>query len=88
MAGEGLNFMRSEEHGRARSAGRLDARNGVIRFRGHTAAPFIAARAMRVVWRVTPAHYAVTRVSGARVRPWHARSLPWPPACGDCHCSS
>jgi hypothetical protein len=50
MAGEGLNCRRSEEHGRARPAGRLDARNGVIRFRCHTAAPLIAARAMRVVW--------------------------------------
>src|ERR1019366_3565509 len=32
-----------EEHGRVRSAGRLDAPDCVIRFRCHTALPFIAS---------------------------------------------
>jgi hypothetical protein len=37
-----------EEHGQARSAGRLDAPDRVIRFRCHTARPFIASGEMRV----------------------------------------
>ena len=39
-----------EEHGRVRSAGRLDAPDCVIRFRCHTALPFIASGETSVLW--------------------------------------
>jgi hypothetical protein len=73
-----------EEHGRVRSAGRLDAPDCVTRFRCHTALPSLLLAKCVFNGRTTSAHRAVTWVWGGCVRLPRAHSLSWPPGCDSC----
>src|SRR4029077_11753241 len=73
-----------EEHGRVRSAGRLDAPDCVTRFRCHTELPSLLLAKCAFNGRATSPHRAVRWVWGGCVRRPRVHSLSWPLGCGSC----